>query len=239
MIVSLRWALAALLLLAFVACEKPREEVCEDLDAVVRARALQYPTSCEADEQCVVVRVHAGLSVATSQPASDAQLPALVQRHDELCAPFAADRTVYQAVCVEERCDLLVTGELPEPDAGDDASDAPDTTEPDVSEPDVVEPDVSEPDVSEPDVDPGCGCATDEDCPVTASCRDACTCEPWCASACGNLQGCGRLEELGLGTSFQNCVERCDDLLGDGEQEVLGIVQCLARSACERLDECL
>ncbi len=185
------------LALSGLACDAEDEQICEDLNLVLSAKASQLPKNCEDDSQCVLVPIHAGFTVAANKFPNDSELVQVRQRQSELCAPYEEDRTIYSAVCVEELCEALPIGQLPDdPDMG-----------------------------SDPDVGPG---------PDVGP-------ESACEMACGNADRCNALEEIGLGTSLENCVLRCDVLVENDpdNEDTATFLRCLANRTCEDLPACL
>lgn len=80
-------------------------------------------------------------------------------------------------------------------------------------------------------------CEVGDDCERGNLCVQG-TCRPLCADACRHVEECGVREELGLGSSQDNCVDRCDEFARPAGEEGLTLARCLIRGACGNLDAC-
>jgi hypothetical protein len=200
--------LAALLGLALAvgltACDKTDDARCSELDEVISAKAAQFPRFCEDDVDCLVVEVHAGLSVASNDEPVDAELEAIKARRVELCGAFDDDFTNWEARCEDTACEIVAAGVVDRPDIGGDVDE---------------------------------GCATSQDCGPGSLCV-APECRPLCADACAHILECGDGEELGLGTSLENCIQRCDEFAKPAAEDGLNTARCLIRGACGNLAAC-
>lgn len=174
----LLFAFAALASLG-LACEVTDATRCEDMDATLRARALQLPRACNDDADCVLVELRPGYTVAANAAPDDPELLDLQRRRVELCGADDADGVVYQASCEARQCTARKTGVIQDPDAGNNNDTGP------------------------------CACESDDACPfgsVCAECAcdprclDACT----LLDTCGQLT-----PQIGLGTDLEGCVDLC------------------------------
>lgn len=214
---TLRWAGAVFALaLALMACQPTPDERCDQLDDILRARALQLPRFCEEDTDCQLVELRPGYTVAANSTPSDPETDDVRRRRQELCGPWEPDTVIYQAVCEESQCQARKIGTIDRPDAGDDAGE---DTGPDVT----------------PDTD-DCSCATSEDCNFGEVCLNGCTCDSTCRDACLNLERCGQLNaQTGFGVDLDNCIELCIDRTGGTG----AIPTCLRDAACDDTLGCL
>ena len=210
------WALHAMVVLAAlpialgVGCSPTDPERCDQMDAVIEAKAAQLPGFCELDIDCQLVVVNQGLIVAANSSRPDPELDDIQRRRRELCGEFSTDGRQFAALCVNNQCQARTDEDLPDvgvPDTG------PDTGE--------------------------CDCETNRDCGPRVRCVEGC-CVPICALACGKIaDNCGveTIVELGLGTTVDNCIARCDAALETDGPE---LPVCLAdENRCDRLDRCL
>lgn len=204
--------LCAVLLLA--ACDRPQEQLCQELEQVIEAKAEQLPRQCEEDAQCVLVQVHSNLTVAANTEPNGEELRATVERRDELCTPYPVSRTIFSASCVEGICEALPVGQRPEVDLG---ADVPGVT----------------PDAQD------CDCQADPDCASSEFCAEGCFCASRCEPACANVDNCGLLLEVGLGSSRENCLLRCEALLENEPRTGLALTSCLSEAACDEIRACI
>lgn len=165
---------------------------------------------------CLLVDIHAGLTVGANAPASDPEIDRIKARRVELCADFEDDFVAYEARCIQDVCTAQVIGTVdPPPDAGVPDADPPDDDAPQM-----------------------CDC-TDSPCGFAQVCVDGCTCEPLCEQACANADACDKLEELRLGSDIANCELRCDAFVEREGQTGVDLLSCLLDPVCDNLSNCL
>lgn len=63
-------------------------------------------------------------------------------------------------------------------------------------------------------------------------------CVGLCTNACVHVEECGEREDLGLGSSLENCIDRCDEFARPVGADGITLTRCLVRSACGTLDSC-
>jgi len=209
-----RWTCAALvplLVLAAVACEPTSVERCDELDSIIRARALQLPRFCEEDTDCLLVELRPGYTVAANSTPADPEIEDAKRRRQELCGGWEPESVLYQAVCDGSQCQARKVGTIDRPDTGTDS------------------------DTGTADTDQ-CTCADNTDCGFGEVCMDGCVCDSACRDACLNLERCGQLNaQNGFGVDLENCAELCIDRT-DG---VGTIPSCLRDAACDATLDCL
>jgi hypothetical protein len=215
--------------LPLAACDKTDDQRCAELDRVIAAKATELPVRCEDDLDCLIVDIHAGLSVATTALVNDPELEATKSRRVELCGDFEDDLIVWEATCQENlgfetsspgsqfECVAVEAGTIPRPDVGEDAPDlGSDTPDPDTPSP---------------------SCRSHDDCEPGSLCVEE-FCLPLCADGCAHASECGALEDLGLGSSVANCIERCDRVARATGENGIALARCLRDTVCDSLADC-
>ena len=212
--------LGVLLLFVAAGCDARSDaERCREIDNAVVSAGEQLPLLCEEDIDCHLIDgYHPERPVVSNTiPVEDLEHEDLLRRRVELCGEFSTKPVYYRAECVRSACTLRAVESVRDGDVGVfDAGVVADT---------------------EPAFDDACECTADSDCTDEQACINNCTCQALsiCEAACLNVDGCGLIDELGLGSSVENCTMLCD---ADLETRGPELAECVIAAECDRIGGC-